>query len=319
MRLTAFVLILLAVPAAFAGADPWAQGEGAARQVLDSCIETLQPDVMGLDDIEAACPGLTAAFDQLGIANLLPERKDYLLTRNGLINLRTLMDRYAQPPERRLLEAASLDSILESLREPPRAERPLSWFERFKRWLRQYFDGTDEQADSWLRRWLDEFTPSEAVRIALLYGVVILVIWLAVVIVVNEIRASRLGRRKSSKAGGAGDAGDVPSSDMLDLEAALREERPSVVLRMLVATLVKTGRLHGARGLTHGELMTRARFDDSTQRDSFRRVTQLAELEVFSGKALARDDVDEGVRLGRSLNAQLSGAATNAQLSGAAT
>jgi hypothetical protein len=295
--------MLLAVPAALA------QDEGSARPVLDACIDSLESDVVGLEDMEAACPGLDAALEELGIKALLPVDQHHLLTPSGLANLRTLLDRYAQPPEGQV-GVDSVHSVLESLREPVVAEQELSWFERLKRWLREAFDRQEEEANPWLQRWLNDHPISEAVRLALFYGVMLLVVLMAIVIVVNEVRAARTGRRKSGAAtASAVDAGVVTSGEF-DLEAALREGRPSAVLRLLIATLVKTGRLHGAQSLTHRELMARARFDDSTQRDSFRRVTQLAELEVFSGKALASDAQDEAVRVGRSLNAQLSGAAT---------
>lgn len=295
--------MLLAVPAALA------QDEGSARPVLDACIDSLEADVVGLEDMEAACPGLEAALEELGIKALLPVDQHNLLTPTGLENLRSLLDRYAQPPEERV-GVDSVHSVLESLREPEVAEQQLSWFERLKRWLRDALDRQEDEANPWLQRWFEEHSISEAVRIALFYGVMLLVVVLAVVIVVNEVRAARVGRRKSGPATRSVDALAVLPSGGFDLDAALRDGRPSVVLKMLIATLVKTGRLHGAQSLTHRELMTRARFDDSTQQDSFRRVTQLAELEVFSGKELARDDQDEAVRVGRTLNAQLGGAAT---------
>jgi hypothetical protein len=93
----------------------------------------------------------------------------------------------------------------------------------------------------------------------------------------------------------------------LDLDAAARSDRPSILLQMLVAALVKTGRLQAERSLTHRELATRARFDDSSQRESFRRVAQLAERIVYGG-AEAPADLDEVVQAGRALHSQLSGA-----------
>jgi hypothetical protein len=77
---------------------------------------------------------------------------------------------------------------------------------------------------------------------------------------------------------------------------------------MLIATLVKTGRLNGAHSLTHRELAKRARFDDSQQRESFQKIAQLAEREVFSGKEVASDDLGEVLRVGRSLDEQLQAA-----------
>ena len=302
MRLAILVLISLAAPAALA------QGEGSPRQVLDACIESLGPDIVGLEDMAEACPGLEAALGQLGITALMPENQHSLLTRNGLINLRSLLERYERPPERGAVGVDGVQTVLESLREPEAAERSLSWYERFRRWLREAFDKKEDQANPWLRRWLDEHPMSDTARLALFYGVMLLVMVLAALIIVNEVRAARAGRRKSRAAGTATDAQGQLSPALLDIES--RGERASALLRMLIATLVKTGRLHCAQSLTHRELMARAKFDDSTQRESFGRVTQLAEREVFSGKEPSSEDLDDAVRAGQSLNAQLNGAAT---------
>lgn len=302
MRCAVLVLILLIGPAAFA------QSEGLQRQVLDSCIDSLGPDIVGLEDMEAACPGLEGALQQLGIAALMPKNQDSLLTHDGLINLRSLLERYEQPPPRGEVGVDSLHSVLDSLREPVAAERSLSWYERFRRWLREAFDKKEDQANPWLQRWLDDHPMSETVRLALFYGVMALVMLLAVLIVVNEVRAARIGRRKARAANAATDLQNALSSASSDIES--RGERASALLRTLIVTLVRTGRLHTAESLTHRELMTRARFDDATQSESFRRVTQLAEREVFSGREPANEDLDDAVRAGQSLNAQLSGAAT---------
>ena len=93
----------------------------------------------------------------------------------------------------------------------------------------------------------------------------------------------------------------------LDLDAAARSERPSILLQMLVATLVKAGRLQAERSLTHRELTARAKFDDSSQRESFRRVAQLAERIVYGGDE-APAELDEVVQAGRALHSQLTGA-----------
>jgi hypothetical protein len=293
--------MLLIGPAAFA------QSEGLQRQVLDSCIDSLGPDIVGLEDMEAACPGLEGALQQLGIAALMPKNQDSLLTHDGLINLRSLLQRYEQPPPRGEVDVDSLHSVLDSLREPVAAERSLSWYERFRRWLREAFDKKQDQANPWLQRWLDEHPMSETVRLALFYGVMALVMLLAVLIIVNEVRAARIGRRKARAANAATDLQNALSAASSDIES--RGERASALLRTLIVTLVRTGRLHTAESLTHRELMTRARFDDATQSESFRRVTQLAEREVFSGREPSDEDLDDAVRAGQSLNAQLSGAA----------
>lgn len=305
MRLAVFVLTLLV------GAAALAQSEGSARQALDACIDQAPPEAEGIEDLEAACPGIETALEDLGVMPLLPESQLGVMNRTGLVNVRSLLERYEQPPERTAVGVDSLHPLLDSLREPPKVERPLSWYERFKRWLRTTFDKDESGGTPWLRRWLDEYQMSEAVRLVLFYGVMALVVLLAIVIVVNEIRAARTGKRKSmfAKAQGAA-AGVGPGSELDDFDSAAHAAQPSLVLRMLIATLVKTGRLQGDRSLTHTELTTRARFDDSEQRECFQRVARVAERVVYSGNEVAPQDLDDAVRAGRTLNTQLSGAPT---------
>lgn len=300
MRCALFVLLVLVGPAAFAQSSP--------RQVLDACIDSLDATVVGLEAMEAACPGLSASLERLGIAALLPQNQPGLLTRDGLINLRSLHARYEQRPERSEIDDNGLQPVLESLREPAEAERSLPWYERFKRWLREALDRQEEQAHPWLRRWLDEHPMSDTVQRVLIYAVMLLAMFLAIVIIVNEIRTERAGRRKASPSGT--DSGVAGASSPASMADDLRGKRASALLRMLVATLVNTGRLHGAHSLTHRELISRAKFDDATHSDSFRRVARLAEQEIFGGKHASGAELDDVVQAGRRLHAQLTGAAT---------
>lgn len=294
--------MLLAAPALFA------QDEGSPRQVLDDCIVTLGPNVIGIENMEAACPGLKSALDRLGIVALLTTQQQRLLSRAGLINLRSLLERYEQPPERDQVSVDKLHAVLESMREPAQVEQSQGWYNRFRRWLREAFDKREDQADPWLRRWLDEHPISEAVQLALYYAVLLLILVLAIVIIVNEVRTARSGRRRSRAAAAANLAREAATASLSSAES--RGARASALLRSLIATLIRTGRLHGAQSLTHRELMMRAKFDDPAQRESFGRVTQLAEQEVFGDERKHGEDLDDVVQAGERLNAQLNGAAT---------
>ncbi|MFC4309184.1 hypothetical protein ACFPN2_08845 [Steroidobacter flavus] len=304
MRSAFLVLLLFVMPAAFA------QSEGSPRHVLDVCIQALDPDVLGLDDIEDTCPDIRVALEELGLTDLVSDNQLSVLSRDGLSTLRTLVARYENEPELAAIDTGSLAPELESLRKPPVPEQSLSWYERLKRWLRELFEKkqvqSDAETESWLSRWLAEHPLPEVVQQALIYGSVALVVLLALGIVINEVRVAARGRHRKSAGGAAADLAGAGGSGGLALETS--GERPSALLRMLIATLVKTGRLNGAQSLTHRELTGRARFDDAAQRESFQKIAQLAEREVFSGKDVASDDLSEALRVGRSLDAQLKAA-----------
>lgn len=306
MRLAAVLLLLLTAPAVFA------QEDESARQVLGDCVNSLADDVIGIDAIEAICPGVEDALSDLGLAPFIAEWQWETIGAAGLKTLQRVEERYRDAPEAREVTVDSLQSILDSLQKPVQAEQSLTWFQRFQRWLRNALDKQGADSDSWLTRWLDERQMSETARQILFYGAVILVVVLAIIVIVNEVRVGRKTRRANRKQADreATEPHAATAADTMDLDTASRGDRPSIVLRMLVATLVKTGRLHAARSLTHSELTTRARFDDSTQRERFQRVAQLAERIVYGGDGTATADLEQIVREGRTLNDQLSGAAS---------
>jgi hypothetical protein len=301
VRSIVFVLWLLAAPAVFA------QEDRSARQVLDECIEATAPDVIGLSALEEKCPGLEQALTDLGLAAFIADWQRDSIGVYGLMSLRSVADRYSEPPAAREVQVESLQPILDQLKEPVQAEQAPTWLERFRRWLRNLMGKKDADTDSWLSRWLDGYTLSETAQKILVYGSLILVVLLAVAVIVNEVRVARKHRRKKDRMEASGVAGVTAlAARSLDLDAAARSERPSILLQMLVATLVKSGRLQAERSLTHRELTVRARFDDASQRESFRRVAQLAERIVYGGDE-APAELDDVVQAGRALHSQLSG------------
>lgn len=304
MRSILFVSWLLAAPAVFA------QEDRSARQVLDECIESVEADVVGMAALEAECPGLEQALVDLGLDPFIADWQRDTIGVYGLTTLRSVQQRYSElPGDRTAVPVDSLQSILEELKQPPQTEQPLTWFERLKRRLRDLLGKQESATDSWLSRWFEERRLSETARNILFYGSMILVVLLALAVIVNEVRVARKGRRKRdrTRVSSAARASGAALGESLDLDAAARSERPSILLQMLVATLVKAGRLQAERSLTHRELTTRAKFDDSAQRESFRRVAQLAERIVYGGDE-APAELDEVVQAGRALHSQLTGA-----------
>jgi hypothetical protein len=302
VRSIVFLLWLLAAPAVFS------QEDRSARQVLDECIESVEADVVGMPALEAQCPGLEQALIDLGLDPFIPDWQWDTIGPYGLISLRSVADRYNEPPAAREVQVGSLQSIIDELKQPAQAEQPLTWLQRLERWLRNLMGQRDSATDSWLSRLFDEYSLSETAQKILFYGAVSVVVLLALAVIVNEVRVARRGRRKRDRTQAS--SADGTSVDAfarsLDLDAAARNDRPSILLQMLVATLVKTGRLQAERSLTHRELTARARFDDSSQRENFRRVAQLAERIVYGGDD-APAELDDVVQAGRALHSQLSG------------
>lgn len=300
------LLILLAIAPAV-----WCQAAGeAARSPVDriaDCSHSAKEDTVGLTDLESECPGLTRALEDAGYLPLLSTAERDALDTYGLSDL-LAVDNWYRQPEARDVDVATLDPILDSLRaeEPERAPGLL---EQFQHWLRSLFDRQQSDPDNWLQRWLDELDVSEkVVRTILLVAIAVLLV-MVVGVIYNELRAAGLLRQRPVVQDDAlKDGVSSASGDASDLDALSADRKASMLLRMLVATLVRSGRLRTERGLTYRELSARATFDDAQQRESFRRVASLAERTVYGGRELTAEEVEPVVAIARALDAQLRGA-----------
>jgi hypothetical protein len=146
------------------------------------------------------------------------------------------------------------------------------------------------------------------VRTILLVALALLLV-MVIVVVYNELRAAGLLRQRPVVQDDAvSAAATAASGDAAQLDALSADRKASMLLRMLVATLVRSGRLRTERGLTYRELSARANFDDAQQRESFRRVAAMAERTVYGGREITAEEVEPVAAVARALDAQLRGA-----------
>lgn len=311
MRLVALLVLLAAAPVAWCQAAAPDQ-ERSALDVIGDCSDAADEETVGLTALEEECPGLTRALEQSGYLPLLSTSLRDELDAYDLSDLLAVDDWYAEDAAVRAPDTAALGPILESLRAQ-QPQRPLTWFERFKRWLRSMFDRQQERdADNWLSRWLDEARVTEAVATTILFVALGLILLLTILVIVNELRATGVfGNRPAAEderiAANTAAAADDAAVDVDSLPA---DRKASMLLRMLVRTLVQSGRLRTERSLTHRELIARANFDDPEQRESFKRVAALAERTVYGSSEVAASEVEPIVTAARALDAQLRGAPT---------
>ena len=312
MRLSVFLVLLAIAPAA------WCQAAGqdedrSPLDLIESCSDSAGEDTVGLTALEEECPGLTGALEQAGYLALLSTSQRDTLDSYDLSDLLTVDDWYAEDDAAPAgkLDVGTLGPILDSLRaqEP---EPPLTWFERFKRWLRSMADRQQQgDSDNWLSRWFENKELIEKVAIVTLYCALAAIFGLTILVIVNELRAAGVFRQRPVTEGDSVAAGVAALADdaAVNFDALPVDRKASLLLRMLVATLVKSGRLRTERSLTHRELSARATFDDAGQRESFRRVAALAERTVYGSHEVTPSEVEPIVAAARALDAQLRGAA----------
>jgi len=284
MRALVVVLWLAAWPVC-GHADP------TAREVLQACIERAEPDSSGASELEAACPGLTAALAQLDMLDHLPMEWEDNLQVGALEDLLVLHDAYQGPSPPRP-NRQSLQAVLDKLAKDSQA-RPQSLWTRIKNWLREIWQPPGDEAPSWLATVLEKLS-SAAVLIELFaYLAVAAVIALAIGIVIAELRSAGLLKarekiaRNTARSESIVDAADAT---LADLDGIAPANRPAFLLRMLVSLLVRSGQLQTERALTHRELSSRAKFNRDPDRERFEQLARVAE-ELHYGAGVARIDM----------------------------
>jgi hypothetical protein len=298
------LLVLLSVAPAV-----WSQTAGdAAVKVIEHCSDSASEDTYGLGDLESECPGLTQALEDLGYLPLLSSAAREVLQVYDLSDVLQVDDWY-QEQQARDVDMDTLAPILASLRaqEP---ERALTWFQRLKRWLRMLLERRQNDRDEPLPWWLEDLDASAIARVLLIIAM-ILIVALAIAVIYNELRLSGILRKRPVVHDAVVDAtgnAALAASDAAGLDSLSADRKAPMLLRMLVATLVKSGRLRTERSLTYRELCTRATFDDTQQRECFRRVAALAERTVYGSGEVSAEEVEPIVAAARALDAQLRGA-----------
>ena len=187
------VLVLLATaPAAWCQAA--GQGERSPLDVIEQCGDSADEESTGLTALEEECPGLTRALEQSGYLPLLSTASRDELDVYDLTDL-LQVDAWYEEPAARTVDVGALGPILDSL-QAQEPERPLGWFERFKRWLRSMLERRGGSSDNWLSRWLEEADVSDVVAKGILFVALALILGLTIFVIVNELRAAGVFRER---------------------------------------------------------------------------------------------------------------------------
>jgi hypothetical protein len=277
----------------------------APLELVRTCADTASAALKGMKALEAACPGLQDALASTGFDEILIDGWQQKLNVHALADMSELAQHYSRS-QWRAPDTSALPTVLESLQE--KTPRVASWWQSFKTWLKDWLSRSDSSLASWLNRLLERWSAQTEMSVTILkifaFCLTAVVVMAAVLIVVREIRAIRLGQRgregtkaESSNRIQAGlEAGVVPSS----VTDALAE-----LLRELVSKLLQLGRLGPDRSLTHRELVKRSVFGSEEQRGAFAAVAHGAEANFYGPRDEAPESADEVKRRGEALLAQL--------------
>lgn len=300
-------LLVLAPPVALARAT-----EPDALAAIDACIPRLDVELdVGYERIAARCPDLTRALEDSGWAAWLPRgwkeaRND--LSAGSLAELRTLVARELSVESgARAPRVERLGEILADLGAGGR-EGSGQWA-RFRKWLRSLFEQRPQEPDeSWLGRLVERIGLSEAVSELITYTALALVVVLAGLIVVNELRAAGLlgSVRKRTRDGSAlREPAARVRATWRDVEGARLADKPRILLDLVAGRLMDLGRLPPAGALTVRELTRAARLGDETDRRRLAELALAAERARYSNHDISPAIIEAAVDKGRELLVRL--------------
>jgi hypothetical protein len=282
----------LAAPIAWAAAD----ADEVGRR-LDRCLGTLNAGTEPVPPyrrliLEEVCPGLAQAVAELPAAGSLSQPLDQQTTPNQLRDLRTLLGSFRSPPagvER--FDFAGLPELLARTLEV-RPAPPASWWQRFKDWLAQKLRGSDKSDYRWLTEFLKSLDPPEWLADLILRASVAVILLLALVVVVNELRAANLTSwlqrrsrtQRTSRAPAATGAARLAWKDVTSLPPGLQ---PAALLRLVLQELIERGLLPDDQSLTNKEMLARLGAAARALAVPFAELAAAADAALFGNRAVA--------------------------------
>jgi hypothetical protein len=308
LALTA-LLLLAPAWAAVPAADP-------AQAAIASCLRKLNPDIdVGYQRIAARCPDLARHLQESRWSAWLPQdwkRPGNDLTAGGLRQLGDLLalqerDRVGSGSPLHPVSTAQLPAVLATLAESGAAERN-GWWGRTKPWLREAFERDEQEDDDWLARVVGENGLPQAVIEWVSYAALAMVVVLATVIVMNELRVGgMLGRRRARPRVATAGEGRGRGLNWDEVEGAAPAQRPGLLLELITSRLTAEGRLPQSRGLTIRELTRAARLTDEADRERLEELARLSERMRYSSEQSSAEAIAAVIEGGRLLLERISG------------
>ena len=303
-RWAAVFLIALASGAGSRASSAAAQAD--ALRAIDACIERLDVDTdIGFERIAARCPQIAPQLQASEWAAWLPAgwQDDYNnLSAGSLTALRTVAaHELVLQSGARTPQAALVRPILAELAaHNPQAN---GWWARLRSWLGSLFAPEPKSGANWFERLMGRTSFPEALLEFLASATLALVVLLAAFIVVNEWRAFAPQRRRArrSAANRPGHPQRLRASSWHDVERALPDERPRVLLELIAARLTAARRLPASAGLTVREHAHAAELSDTADRERLDELALACERLRFSVLAPTPAGIARALERGREL------------------
>ena len=272
---------------------------------VDACVGRLDPELdIGYDRIAARCPELVKQLDHGAWAAWLPrgwKEAGNDLSAGSLKEFRELVERESAASDSvRAPDIRQLKSVLKGLAGTSTA----GWWSRFKSWLRSILETREQPTDDgWFTRMVSHVGVPQSLRQLIAYAALTLVVLLAGVIVINEVRAAGLLPKRGEAARRKRGARDTrtPHLAWSDIERAALPDKPRLLLELIVRRLSDRGHLPPAGALTVRELTRAAQLPEPDDRARLSELALVAERVRYSARDLESATLDESVARGREL------------------
>jgi hypothetical protein len=307
--LQACILLGMAAAAVMPSSQAQPQQAQPPGDWFETCLRKLDPQTdIGYERIVARCPELPRRLADSGWTAWMP--RDWQSPGNDLsaASLRELRASVTRElATRSVIPQLSLDTlrpILAELGEQDR-KRESPWH-RFQAWLRELLDQRDnESSDGWVARSLSRLAQSDGLARVISWICLAFVVVMAIGVVLNELRVAGIFRRVRAARTGR-DSRDVPRTEprvlqWSDVQGARIEDRPRLLLELIVSRLVAQGKLPPADGLTVRELVRSAALGNGPDGELLMEVALAAERIRYSGGQASDDSILQILERGRRL------------------
>jgi hypothetical protein len=280
-----------------------AAAQDLATEAIDACLASFEEKERGeaprLKDIETQCPELKSILERSPYAAWFPEEWWHpQLSTGTLAELKALIAYESLAHEARTLDTSGVGAALESLETDRRASK-VTWWDRLREWLRSRLKPDEEEPPTWLFKWLDELSRHETALRVTGYALFGLIVIAALWIVINELRAAGVfgarARRRARSAATLASARAARGLTLADVESSDPLNRPSLLLKLLLAAWAKREDRTIDDSTTHGELAARVILEDSSQRMTFGKLLRCAERIRYAATVPTRGEIDEVV------------------------
>ncbi|MGB5166502.1 MAG: hypothetical protein WBN61_14665 [Woeseiaceae bacterium] len=204
------------------------------------------------------------------------------------------------------ISLSPLDEIVLGLDENAQEKDDESLWERLVNWVSDLLSDNTDNNPEWLSDWLSNFQLSKSVIVVLFWLLSALVIIAAVIVIVTEIRAARMspgkddqGNKDSRRAVRIGVEDRILT--LADLDKAAPEDKPSILLRLVLQRLEVLGIVAHSPARTHREASGAVTELGSDGAALVSRVSESAERIRFSDDKNQPQEIGEVVSAGIAL------------------